>query len=105
MSSELRRSFSPASIDSQMLAQRTGRNATTASAPSSASYIYKFPDHLRGEVDPEELEAVAQSKAIKLYETLPKMADFRRWQVELRCTYWDKDGNEIDTVVVSPNDL
>jgi hypothetical protein len=48
---------------------------------------------------------VAKSKAIKAYTNNPVMADFRKWQVELHFKYLDKDGKEIVTVVVTPNDL
>ena len=69
------------------------------------TYVYKFPDHSLAQLDPAKLSAVAKSKAIKAYTNNPVMADFRKWQVELHAKYCDKDGNEIVTVIVSPNDL
>jgi hypothetical protein len=68
------------------------------------TYVYRFPEQSRAQVDPAKLAAVGKSKAINAYK-LPEMADFRKWQVELRYQYVDKDGNEIAMVAVSPQDL
>jgi hypothetical protein len=78
---------------------------TTVGPGLTFTLVYKFPDHSVAQVDPAKLAGTAKTKAIKAYTNNLAMADFRKWQVELRFQYLDRDGRDITTVAVSTKDL
>jgi hypothetical protein len=79
--------------------------ATTAGPGLRFTYVFKLVNLTRSHVDAAKLAAAVKSKLIDKYKTLSELADFRKWQVELRWQYLDKDGREITTVAASPQDL
>lgn len=76
--------------------------ATKAGPGLQFTYVVQVVKRSRAEIDAGKYAAGLKPLAIERYKT---MSEFRKWEVELRYQYIDKDGNEIATVAVSPRDL
>ena len=90
----------PKSYDSE-----TVMVSTTAGPGLRFTYTFQLVNRTSGRVDAVQLGAAVKPELIDSYKTLPELADFRKWQIELRWQYLDKDGREIKTVAASPQDL
>jgi len=69
------------------------------------TYVFQLANITGAKIDTAKFAARARSKLTDQYKTLPELADFRKWQVELCHQFLDKGGKEITTVTVSPQDL
>lgn len=73
------------------------------------TYVFQLVNVPIADIDPSAyasgLAAKGKQKLTEQYKTLPELADFRKWQVELCWQYLNKDGKELTTIVVAPQDL
>src|SRR5215510_14294859 len=68
---------------------------TTAGPGLRFTYVFQLVDVTSSNVDASKIVATMKPKLVEKYKTLPEAADFRKWEVELRWQYIDKDGKEI----------
>jgi len=85
--------------------QETILDTTKAGPGIRFTFVYKLINRSSADVDATRLATALKPRIINNYRTLPELADFRKWQVEVHYQYCDKDGKEITTVLASPNDL
>jgi hypothetical protein len=79
---------------------------TTKAGPGLRfTYVIQLSKFTRADVDIAALAANGKDKLMEIYRTTPELANFRKWEVELCWQYLDKDGNDIATIAVTPNEL
>jgi hypothetical protein len=79
--------------------------ATTAGPGLRFTYIFKILNVTSNQAIAAKLAATGKANLIEKYKTLPELDNFRKWEVELRWQYLDKDGKEITTVTAKPQEL
>ena len=79
--------------------------ATTAGPGLRFTYIFKILNVTSNQANAAKLATAGKASLVERYKNLPELADFRKWQVELRWQYLDKDGREITTVTATPQEL
>lgn len=66
---------------------------TTKAGPGLRfTYVFQLVNLASTNIDASKISARMKSKLIENYKSLPELADFRKWAVELRWQYLDKDG-------------
>lgn len=84
--------------------EMTRLEKTSAGPGLRFTYYYTFIDHPAAEVDPAKLTAIVKAKT-DTYKSNSETSTFRKWQVEIHQKYYGKDGVEITTIIVPPQDL
>jgi hypothetical protein len=88
-----------------MIDKETRLDATAAEEGKRFIYTYTLVNYERGHVDTSMLRRSIRPTLVENYKTNEQMKGFREEHVELHYRYYDKNGEPLMEIVVSPSDF